>query len=143
MGYRSQVIIAVDKAIYDVHAQNKTVPEALYTEDYELVERVTDNERDAVYWHLDGWKWYDSYKDVQLILEWLELLDKEESLAQLIRPKVAGKHGFNMHQMFTDEQPPYGFLRTGEDKEDIEERGDPSHFDMSVEVSIMCPLDYI
>lgn len=143
MGYRSQIIIAVAKNVYDTHLALGTVPECLISAEPESVKNVTEDETDAVYWHLDQWKWYDSYPDVKTITDWFEVLDNEEELASLIRPKTPGLYPTNRDTMYKDARPPYGMVRTGEDKDDMEEMGEPSYYDIAIDVSIISPLDYM
>ena len=140
MGYRSQVLIAVEKDVFDHQMSRGTVPECLVNAEHETLEELPSGIAGAVFWQLNEWKWYDSYPDVRAILTWFDLLDQEEELAVLIRPKIVSKH--NKTQIYHDDQPPYGMVRIGEDKDDIEELGDPSYYDIEVHVEIVSPLDY-
>ena len=141
MGYRSQIVIAVAKNIYDHQVIMETVPECLLNHESEVVEGVADV-GEAIFWRLDEWKWYEEYPDVKAIIEWFEMLDQEEELAVLIRPKVAAQWGNGPMKIYNDDMPPYAMLRVGEEKDDIEERGDPSYYDMDVAVEIVSPIDY-
>ena len=60
--------------------------------------------KNGVLYEMNGVKWYDSYQDVQQVYEWLEQLDDEE----------------------------YGFIRIGEETEDIEYRGSPGEFGLYI-----------
>jgi hypothetical protein len=56
-------------------------------------------------------KWYDDFNDVREVMDFLGSLDGED----------------------------YGYIRIGEEYDDIETRGDPYRFDMSPEISISTP----
>lgn len=76
------------------------------------IKYITDENSFAVYWEINQWKWYDSSPDVAAITSWLKSLDQEE----------------------------YGFIRLGEDDEDIEIRGSPTDFEMYLQKSIDFPF---
>lgn len=147
MGYRSQIIIGIDKSVWDYHKGRSTAPSALIEEEeHTHIQLFDDNPKDiwkAIFFHLDDWKWYESYPDVEEITDWFSIIEKEEEMKQLIRPKVTSQWGpRNSAKNYIDERPPYGFIRTGEDNDDIEELGDPSHFEISVSIEIASPMDY-
>ena len=70
MGYRSDIVIAVNKEVLARNLIQKEIPECLGEP-----EHVTDK---AAYWFIEGWKWYSSYHDVQEINAWFDELAHEE-----------------------------------------------------------------
>jgi len=68
--------------------------------------------KDTVTFYWDGVKWYEDYEDVKSVMGVLAKLEEED----------------------------YGFLRVGEDDEDIERLGDPYDFELYLSRSIS--LDY-
>lgn len=104
MGYRSEVVVALDKEII---MKNLVLPHRGYTL---LVEYADENEDkgDYVIFVLNDIKWYDSYPEKRLIQKFLEGLPDDK----------------------------YGYIRIGEELNDIEERGEPYTFEMYVHQDI-------
>lgn len=67
----------------------------------------------GIYWKFEGIKWSDHYEEIGEVDVFLSELGDVD----------------------------YGFVRTGENKEDIEERGDPSEFDIEIYVEIDSPFE--
>tara|TARA_Y100001973_G_C5195552_1_gene334006 strand:- start:2283 stop:2603 length:321 start_codon:yes stop_codon:yes gene_type:complete len=100
MGYRSQVALALcSEADELLKANAKWIPE--------LAELIKDNESDAperYFW--SSIKWYDSFKEIDVMNRFLEFLEH---------------HDYQ-----------FGFIRLGEEEEDIQRMGYPSEYDMWV-----------
>jgi hypothetical protein len=72
MGYRSTVIIAIDKKVFTSAVLiEDTLPQVLKEEPYESNEK-------GMYWQLESVKWYDSYEDVAEVIRFLDALETEE-----------------------------------------------------------------
>lgn len=65
----------------------------------------------AMYWRFSDYKWYDSYESISNVMDYLNNLS-------------------------LDSREAFGFIRIGEESTDIEELGDPSEYDISVNISI-------
>ena len=106
MGYRSDVCIAINSEVkaYALIANNW--PSLLDDADR------TDETTCASYYWMDGWKWYESYKEVNAVMKFLDEVDDQ----------------------FDD--PPYAFVRLGEEYQDIEIRGEPWNFGVEIHRSI-------
>jgi hypothetical protein len=107
MGYRSEVVLAVDKRIEGMLVHVFTsCPRA-----YELchdADAVIDRE-DALMFHWKGIKWYESYAGVQAVENFMDKLDEGDMI------KIDGEE-IDLCEM-------YRFVRTGEESEDIVCRG--------------------
>jgi len=129
MGYRSDVVIALTKEIYlkEKILDDGTFPTLFNDEREVLIESIG-----AYIWVFEGYKWYAGYEDVDQMTAFLEKLEKEHELTGLIKPdgsKAAGaRTGY-----------PFGFLRVGEDSNDIEEHGQPWDFDIFPNTYISYP----
>lgn len=109
MGYRSDVVIAIEKEVYD-----KEMLLGLGRDDYfHNAARLVD---DVYYWVFTGVKWYTTYPEIQYMESLLTALDD----CDLASCK-------------------YGFLRIGEDAVDIDERGLPDEYDIHPHVSLEYP----
>lgn len=106
MGYRSDVVIAITKELWAQHVLLPHIPDALLGGD---VERK--HKENAVYFIIEGWKWYDSFPEVQEIQEWLDSLEHDE----------------------------FGAMRIGEDNNDTETWGAHGDFDIWLSRSISYP----
>ena len=119
MGYRSDIAIAIHKNIVARDLIDPIIPDALKNEPHQ------DN-GDTRYWYLSGWKWCRGYLEVAAIEKFFDLLNEE---------------GF---QIFNQEHEysiyPYGAIRIGEDDDDVENWGDPSHYDIHLSRSIQSPF---
>tara|TARA_Y100000004_G_scaffold118485_1_gene133165 strand:+ start:1851 stop:2207 length:357 start_codon:yes stop_codon:yes gene_type:complete len=116
MGYRSDVGWACDPAVAEViDAVLELNPKESNPEIHSLIDEGRDRHRgferlDRLYFeHL---KWYEGYHDVDMFNRLMEHLDAN------------GLDDF------------YGFIRIGEETDDIEQRGVPYEFDMYINRSI-------
>ncbi len=114
MGYRSEVGLACDPIVKEII---ETVSE--WNSDLrQLMDDADDLTHDKEYgrWRWDWVKWYDSYPEIT-IMERIMLFAENTSLRGLSYDS-------------------YGFVRVGEDYEDIEQRGAPAEFDLYVNRSV-------
>jgi hypothetical protein len=113
MGYRSDVGFACDPIIKDVI-------EAVTEWDKEFKEMIGYAEDlsgdDHGRWRFEDIKWYEGYEDVQIIENIMVMCDNVD---------ISG--------LAYDS---YGFIRLGEEMEDVEMKGDTSAFDLYVNRSI-------
>ena len=114
MGYRSQVVLAISKELIPflilATSKNKEA-EALVFKETDKFDRNYENDKSwLLMW--DGIKWYEGYHDVDVFNRLMEMLDAQ-GLEDL-----------------------YGFIRIGEETDDIEQRGAPYEFDLYVNRSI-------
>ncbi len=128
MGYRSDVVIAVTKVAYTKSILKQDLPDMLKGNDSWVVQKDNDM---GFFWTIEGIKWYESYPEVQEVMDWLTTIESEEHQSDYI---VNGK------KQKPWEQDQYGFLRMGEEYNDIEELGDPYHFDISMCREIVTPF---
>lgn len=115
MGYRSDVVFAVDEKVYNGLLLIDAVPATLRNE-------VSYRHDSGVYWHFSGVKRNEDYPDVAVYTEFMYMLDESELAAKL-----------------AEERCLYGFLRIGDDDGDREEHGEPWDFDISLNRSIEHP----
>ena len=113
MGYRSDVAFACDPIVKDIV---QTVAE--WDKEFkELLDYSDDmSPDDSGRWLFSDVKWYESYPDVQIVENIMTMLDNVDV------------NGFAYDS--------YGFVRIGEEMEDIEMRGDTNAFDLYVNRSI-------
>ena len=100
MGYRSDVVIGTAKSMY-----GKLLLDPKYSEARAFINEAAEvtEKGNSVYLQFYCIKWYPEFGEISAIELWLSELDaSEESL--------------------------YGFIRMGEDLDDVEERGDPFTF---------------
>jgi hypothetical protein len=99
MGYRSDVCIKVSN-------NYKLGLAVVLNQKFEATTSLADNVDyyDGNTFYITSVKWYEGYRDIDCVMEFLKTLPDEE----------------------------YGFIRIGEDIEDIEELGEPWDFDMFV-----------
>ena len=114
MGYRSDVGFACDPII-------KQVVETVAEWDIEFRELLDCGEdlaegQDQGRWRFDYAKWYDSFPDVQIMENIMTMCDNVDTSGLCYDS--------------------YGFIRIGEELEDIEMKGDPSAFDLYVNRSL-------
>ena len=116
MGYRSDVGWACDPAVAEViDAVLELNPKESNPDIHQLIDHGRDKHRglerlDRLY--LEHLKWYEGYHDVDMFNRLMEVLDA---------------HGLDYL---------YGFIRIGEETDDIEQRGCPYEFDMYINRSI-------
>lgn len=118
MGYRSDIAIAVHKKIIALDLINPIIPDVLKKEPHE-------DKGNTRYWYLSGWKFYDSYPEVQAIEEFFDALD---DMDQIEEPNS------------TYVMAPYGALRIGENDDDVESWGDPNEYQIFLSRSIDSPF---
>ena len=128
MGYRSDVVIAVTKVAYTKSILKQDLPDMLKGNDSWVVQKDNDM---GFFWTIEGIKWYESYPEVQEVMDWLTTIESEEHQSDCM---------VNGNKQKPWEQDQYGFLRMGEEYNDIEELGDPYHFDISMCREIVTPF---
>ena len=113
MGYRSDVGFACDPIIKQVV---ETVAE--WDSDFKELLQCSDDLSSDEYgrYRWESVKWYDSYHDVQIMENIMTMCDNVDT-----------------NGLCYDT---YGFIRIGEELEDIEMKGDPSAFDLYVNRSL-------
>tara|TARA_R110002110_G_C13462211_1_gene718373 strand:- start:2360 stop:2734 length:375 start_codon:yes stop_codon:yes gene_type:complete len=108
MGYRSEVVLVVDKRVEGLLMHLFTsCPEA-----YELCHEHADSRADrdgAIMFHWSGIKWYDGYPPIMAIESFMDKLDSADDL------KIDGEE--------IDPCEMYRFVRTGEESDDVVCRG--------------------
>jgi len=113
MGYRSEVAFACDPIIKDVVGTIAEWDEVFK----DLIDYAEDlSSDDHGRWRFESAKWYDGYPDVQVVENIMVMCDNVDI------PGLA--------------YDSYGFIRIGEEYEDIEMKGDPAAFDLYVNRSI-------
>ena len=116
MGYRSDVGWACDPAVAEViDAVLELNPKESNPEIHTLIDEGRDRHRgferlDRLYF--DHLKWYEGYHDVDMFNRLMEILD-----------------AYGLDEF-------YGFIRIGEETDDIEQRGSPYEYDMYINRSI-------
>ena len=115
MGYRSDIVFAVDKIVLTHDLINPILPDVLRTHPH------FDTE-DARYWHFYGWKWYSGYEEVDSIVAFMELLDELEV------PTTEGSRYL------------YAGARIGEDLDDIETWGEYWDYDIDISRTLHSPV---
>lgn len=119
MGYRSDITIGMTKELYMKCVLLGNIPACLaeYKDD-EVTTRTGKH-----YWVVEGWKFYEGYPEVQEIRDWFDWCDESKEA----QPPE------------NDNNPQFGAIRLGEEIGDIEEWGDPGHFDLWINQSISLP----
>jgi hypothetical protein len=120
MGYRSNVIIVLSKEAMAYATVKNNLPAAFAEADKH------GQHEQGYYWRFEDWKWYPDYPIIKAVDEFFNELDEYNDSKQ-------DKVDLNTHV------PMYGFIRIGEDLEDIETKGDPGHFDVWVSRTFDCP----
>lgn len=132
MGYTSTVTFAIRKDVYLKCLLLQNIPKCLQEPDNSIT--ITTH-GDAMYWEIHGWKWYDSYPEIQEIQAWFDWLEDEEENPH--KPKEYARDKNNKPIMLNCSA--FGGIRIGEDNTDIQEWGYPSDFDLYVSVAIQTP----
>ena len=118
MGYRSDVYIGLRKEAYIKHV--------ILLDSFPKLLRDLNNpaqmHNDIYYWSISHIKWYDSYKNVAEVTDFLNVLYEETS--------------------DTDKEL-YGFIRIGEEDNDIESSGFPWELDMQLQRYVEMPYSEI
>lgn len=105
MGYRSDVVIAIRKEVLAQDLVNPTIPSV-------IKQLSTASTKDAIYYFINDWKWYDSYPEVQKIKDWFDSMNLED----------------------------FGAMRIGENDDDTETWGSPYDFEIYVSREISTPV---
>jgi len=124
MGYRSDICFAVTKEALAIKLLKEEKEPAMFSEDWVEIEEIGN----IWYYSIDNIKWYEGYNEVDEVMAWLSTIEP------IIKTRG---NGVTVHHEWEEEQ--YGFLRIGEDDEDIEFRGDPGHYDIWMERHISKP----
>ena len=113
MGYRSEVGFACDPIVKEII---ETVSE--WNSDLrQLLDDADDLTNDEYgRWRWDWVKWYDSYPEINTMERIMQLAENAEA------------QGLSYDS--------YGFIRVGEDYEDVEMKGAPSEFDLYLNRSV-------
>ena len=102
MGYRSDVYFAISKEARTMALLTDGLPSV-------LPNALVGSTATALYYEIRDVKWYDSFPEVEEFYTFLSELDDLES------PGV---------------EPVYGYIRIGEDDQDVDFRGDPGEYDL-------------
>lgn len=100
MGYRSDGAMWFSQQALDAISkeQNKVIQRDIENDSFSHVHSNADTDNhgiiDGIILEFEGWKWYDSYDDIQAYEE--------------------------MFEMLSNENIPYDFVRLGEDSSDVE-----------------------
>jgi hypothetical protein len=120
VGYRSDVVIAIYADVFPEPDGNE-----LSAEEWKFVQthyrKSSISGRELAVFEFDSVKWYSDWRVVHFFEERMDELD------QLINIEL-------------ETEPPYAFMRLGEEPTDIQTRGDPSGFGIYVQTSISCEI---
>lgn len=105
MGYRSDIVIGVNKTVLARNLITSEIPKCLFNE-------TQREDKDTVYWILEGWKWYSDYSEVRQIEAWFDSMEEDE----------------------------FGAIRVGEDTDDTQHWGCPHDFEIYVHHYVQCPI---
>ena len=108
MGYRSEVVLVVDKRIEGMLMHAFTSCPAAHALCHQHVDERKDRE-DAIMFQWSGIKWYESYAEVSALVDFMDRLDNSDNIM------IDGEE--------IDPCDMYRFVRTGENSDDIECRG--------------------
>ena len=132
MGYRSHVVFAVDKMLmgkFMAHiSQVADAKNLCFVDNTEMVEHYAGNGNFLFRW--ESIKWYDGYKEVDCINDFM---DKADDMV-LDEITIASPAGGPDSSRTVHGGEYYRFIRTGENSEDIEERG--AGFEIYTETSV-------
>ena len=122
MGYRSQVVLAVDKALmgkFLAHvSQCESTKNLVFAEADDKVENYNGDGNFLFRW--DSVKWYDGYKEVDCISNFMDEVDDMVLDEIVVTSPAGGPDG--VRPVHGDEF--YRFIRVGEEGDDIEARGE-------------------
>tara|TARA_R100000005_G_C4851837_1_gene117786 strand:+ start:38 stop:442 length:405 start_codon:yes stop_codon:yes gene_type:complete len=122
MGYRSQVVLAVDKALmgkFLAHvSQCESTKNLVFAQADDKVENYEGDGNFLFRW--DSVKWYDGYKEVDCISNFMDEVDDMELDAITVSSPAGGPD----HERKVMGEECYRFIRVGEENGDIEERGE-------------------
>lgn len=108
MGYRSNIVIAIRKEILAEDLISQVIPPVLKEEPHTVRENT-------VWWHLQDWKWYSSYSEIQLIERFFQGLSDREPL-EIDGEKYAW----------------FAAMRMGENDDDLQTWGEPYEFEIQL-----------
>jgi hypothetical protein len=140
MGYRSQVVIAIDKEVFiSSTVLKKGIPDLLRDgADRTNYAEIKDEKVDVLYWAFEDIKWYENYTDIKQVYELLESLP--ETIVRGTYERISAVGG--EIEEFPLEVSTWGFIRVGEHDDDVETRGSPCDFELYVNTTIDSPLLY-
>lgn len=110
MGYRSDVYIGIEKSLYAKAILLNNIPKCLF----EVECHRPEKDQSVIYWFIEGWKWYESYPDIQEMEAWFDWCMAEQETLEDEEPYI------------------FGAIRLGEDGEDVTEWGHPAEFDLYI-----------
>lgn len=111
MGYRSDIIIAIKPEVRARHLISSEIPACLMNDN--SVVKESHPQTGFFYFRIEGWKWYETYPEIQEIEAWFESMDDSE----------------------------FGAMRMGEDNDDNQTWGSPYDFDICLNRYLSCPID--
>ncbi len=106
MGYRSDMVIGITKELWAEHQILPHIPDALLGSNVVRIFKES-----AVYFVIEGWRWYESFPEVREIEKWFNNLEDDS----------------------------FGAMRIGENDDDIETWGYTGDFDIWLNRSISHP----
>jgi len=101
MGYRSDIVIAVDQAVVARNLLTQEIPKSVL-ECFVRKDENIPNGSPVSYYHLSGWKWNTYYPEAKEIEDWFVSMEDEE----------------------------FGAMRMGEEMGDVEIWGSPSEYNI-------------
>ena len=106
MGYRSDIVIAVEQAVVARNLLTQEIPKSVL----DCFVRKDENQLTSPvsYYHLTGWKWNTYYPEAKAIEDWFASMEDEE----------------------------FGAVRMGEEFGDVEYWGDPGEFSIYAQQNI-------
>ncbi len=110
MGYRSEVHLVLSAAGRVAITVASIKPELLKEAD--TIEELSEG---RIHYNWDWVKWYDNYTDVMGVTALMDHFDQLEN---------------------SEHTPFYGFIRMGEEVDDLERRGDPYELGMTAQMMI-------
>jgi hypothetical protein len=119
MGYRSEVILAVDPNVAPAFmALTAKYPEVLrLCNDADRFESGYENEGDWLM-HWSGIKWYESFDEIAVVQQFVNALEADDLTEYGLSEHPVDERGRTM-----DWPECFRFIRLGEDYEDIESAG--------------------
>jgi len=131
MGYRSEVVLYVGPEVmpqFMVTMAKCPATRAMCFADHERMVKVYQSEKVSFLFKWGWLKWYDSYPEVQAIMDFMDWCDGEDL--------PTGKKDAEGKEITTYAAEFYRFIRIGEEMDDNEQRGDAMWGDICVSRSI-------
>ena len=132
MGYRSQVVLAVDKVLMGKFlacvSQCESTKNLVFAQADEKIENYNGDGNFLFRW--DSVKWYDGYKEVDCISNFMDEADGMVVDTITFESPAGGPE--HTRDAMGDEY--YRFVRVGEESDDIEDRGEG--FEIHTQTSI-------